>query len=260
MGDNKLELVIEVDAAKGNANIKSINDSLSGAERAAVQFANNGSAAMDVKGATAGNLLADSIKSAVTWIKEWSIGAAQAAAHVERLQAGMMALSRANGVSSESSRKAVEAIKAVGFAGADAVSVVNRLIVSGIGTASAQTIATMAKDIAAVGGTTRAEAADALVNAIEYGNARALRRTGLPKLDFESSIKTAEDKSGYKLTEEEKVQVRLNEVLKEGVKIKGAGVEMDKTAEGQAEKLRLEIEALKESIGKSMQGEFKSFL
>ena len=47
----------------------------------------DGMTASMVKGATAGNLLADAIKGALEWAKEWTIGAAMAAAHDERLVA-----------------------------------------------------------------------------------------------------------------------------------------------------------------------------
>lgn len=68
--NNKLELVVEVEGNKTNASIKSINTGLSSMEQAASKAARGASAGIDgltvsmVKGATAGNLLADSIKKA----------------------------------------------------------------------------------------------------------------------------------------------------------------------------------------------------
>ncbi|MGC8884865.1 MAG: hypothetical protein ACP5UT_18760, partial [Bryobacteraceae bacterium] len=69
MADNRLELVVEVDANRANASIKSVNSSLSSMEAAAVKTARGAAQSIDgmtaamVKGATAGNLLADAIKS-----------------------------------------------------------------------------------------------------------------------------------------------------------------------------------------------------
>jgi hypothetical protein len=81
MPDNsKLELIVEVDVNKANASIKSVNTGLSSMEQAATQAARGASQGIDgmtasmVKGATAGNLLADSIKKALDWAKEWTIG------------------------------------------------------------------------------------------------------------------------------------------------------------------------------------------
>jgi hypothetical protein len=262
----KLELTVQVDPQQANAALGSFNKTLSDTEQSAVRAARNSSTAMDgmtasiVKGATAGNLLADSIKSVVSWLKEWSIGAVEAEAHVERLQVGMLALSKANGVAAESAMNAVASFQKAGFATADATAAVNRLIVAGINVDNAKKLATMANDVAAISGTTRPEAAAALMNAVEYGNARDLRRIGLPKIDFEGAIKQRETATGYKVTEDEATLIRLNLVLQERIRIQGAGAAADKTAEGQAEKLRLEIEALKLAIGQDLQGEYKKLL
>jgi hypothetical protein len=73
--DNKLELVFEVDANKANASIKSVNTGLSSMERAAGKAARGASTGIDgltvgmVKGSAAGNLLEDSIKTALDWAK-----------------------------------------------------------------------------------------------------------------------------------------------------------------------------------------------
>jgi len=83
---NKLELVVEVDVNKANASIKTINTGLSSMEQAASKAAHGAAAGMirygqHGEGATAGNLIAESIKKALDWAKEWTIGAAQFAAH-----------------------------------------------------------------------------------------------------------------------------------------------------------------------------------
>jgi hypothetical protein len=103
--DNKLELVVEVDVNKANASIKTINTGLFSMEQAASNAARGAAAGMDqmtasmVKGATAGNLIAESIKKALDWAKEWTIGAAQFAAHTDRMGLSMQALAKAHGVS-----------------------------------------------------------------------------------------------------------------------------------------------------------------
>src|ERR1035441_1500084 len=126
MPDNKLELVVEVDVNKANASIKSINTGLSSMEQAAGKAARGASAGIDgltismVKGSAAGNLLADSIKKALDWAKEWTLGAAQHAAHTDKMSLSMAALAKAYGVSAEASNLAVEAVKKVGFGTQDA--------------------------------------------------------------------------------------------------------------------------------------------
>ena len=119
-GTNKLELVVEVDVNKANASIKSVNTGLSGMEQAAAKAARGASAGIDgmtasmVKGAAAGNLIAESIKKALDWAKEWTLGAAEHAAHTDKMSLSMASLAKAHGVSAEASNKAVEAVKTVG--------------------------------------------------------------------------------------------------------------------------------------------------
>jgi hypothetical protein len=90
--DNKLELVIQVQADKANAQIKNVNQSLAGIERIAVSVAQNASAgikgmtACTVKGSLAGNLLVKTIRGAAEWVKEYVAGAVEMAAHTERLR------------------------------------------------------------------------------------------------------------------------------------------------------------------------------
>ena len=89
--DNKLELVIEVEADKANARIKGVNQRLAGVEGVAVSVAKNASEGIDgmtasmVKGSLAGNLLAEAIKGAAESVKGCLAGAVEMAAHTERL-------------------------------------------------------------------------------------------------------------------------------------------------------------------------------
>src|SRR3974377_2284486 len=88
--NNQIELVVTVEVDKANQSIKSVNANLSGIETAATKSARAASQGIDgmtasmVKGATAGNLLADSIKKALEFAKEWTVEAAKEAAHPDR--------------------------------------------------------------------------------------------------------------------------------------------------------------------------------
>jgi len=91
--DNKLELVVTVDTDKANASIKSVNAGLSSIETSAVNAARGASRGIDgmtaamVKGATAGNLLADAIKRALGWVKEFTAGWVMLAAQNAKAEA-----------------------------------------------------------------------------------------------------------------------------------------------------------------------------
>ena len=98
--DNTLQLVIQVDADKANASIKSVNTGLSSIETTAVSAARGASHGIDgmtasmAKGAVAGNLLAEAIKSAVETAKSWTLEAVQYAAHTSRMTVVMQQLAR----------------------------------------------------------------------------------------------------------------------------------------------------------------------
>ena len=84
--NNQIELVVTVEVDKANQSIKSVNANLSSIETAATKSARGAAQGIDgmtasmVKGATAGNLLADAIRKAIDTVKEWTIDAAKQAA------------------------------------------------------------------------------------------------------------------------------------------------------------------------------------
>src|SRR5512138_1343803 len=147
MADNKLELIIEVDPARANAGIKSVNAGLSSMEQAAVKGGAAASAGMDqftasmVKGATAGNLIADAIKKAIDFAKSWTIEAAKMAAHEQRMEASGRALAKAHGIANEQFEKAVESVRKIGFHGEDAVHAIDRMIIADLELSKAQGLA-----------------------------------------------------------------------------------------------------------------------
>src|ERR1035437_6698782 len=251
---NKLELVVEVDVNKANASIKSVNTGLSSMEQAATQAARGASQGIDgmtasmVKGATAGNLLADSIKQALNWAKEWTIGAAQYAAHTDKMALSLASLSKAHGISSDAANKAVQAVKSVGFETQDAIHTIDRLIVADIGLSKAQGLAKIAKDAAAIENISAPEALEKILQSIEFGNARALRSAGL-RVDFSRDLQIRELQLGRTLTDNEQVQVRYNAVMKAAANIQGAGAAAAGSAEAQSQALAREVNELKEAVG-----------
>src|SRR5664279_2954462 len=119
--NNKLQLVVEVDVNKANASIKSVNTGLSSMEQAAGKAARGASTGIDgmtasmIKGAAAGALLADAFRSAIDWVKAWTIEAARSAANLERMEAVTHTVARAFGIGSQAADQAVESIKKIGY-------------------------------------------------------------------------------------------------------------------------------------------------
>ncbi len=208
--DNKLELVVEVDVNKANASIKSVNAGLSSIESTAARSARGAAAGIDgltvsiVKGATAGNLLADAIKKVVEWAKSWTIEAAKMAAHESRMEASGRALARAHGVAAEAFERAVEAVRKIGCHGEDAIHTIDRLIIADLDLAKATGLAKVAKDAAVIENIAAPAALAKILQAIEFGNARALRSAGLV-VNFQREIQTEELRLGRTLTDNETI-------------------------------------------------------
>ena len=263
--NNKLELVVEVDVNKANASIKSVNTGLSSMEQAASKAARGASAGVDgmtasmVKGATAGNLLAEGIKKAIEWAKEWTIGAAEHAAHADKMGMSMVALAKAHGVAEEAAKKSVEAVKKVGFSTEDAIHAVDRLMVADMSLSKAEGLAKVAKDAAAIENVSPGEALEKLLMAIESGASRGLRTMGI-FVDLNKEVDRQEKLSGKTLDENEVRQLRYNAVMREAAKIQGAAAAASGSAEAQSKALAREVNELKEAVGEQFQGYLRSWV
>jgi Holliday junction resolvasome RuvABC DNA-binding subunit len=265
MADNRLELVVEVDTNRANASIKSVNASLSSMEASAVKTARGAAQGIDgmtaamVKGATAGNLLADAFKSALTWAKEFTVGSVMMAAQNAKAEASLKALANAHGVGAAAAARQVSAIEDIGFEYTEAAHAVQRLIVADLELSKAQGLAKLAKDAAAVQNITAGEALESIVMAIESGASRGLRTLGL-FVDFQKEAQIAQLQLGRALTETEEKQLRYNAVIREGAKIQGAHAVASQTVEGQLGALRREFNNLREDIGAKFQDDFKALI
>jgi len=265
MADSKLELVVTVDADKANASIKSVNAGLSSIETTAVSAARGASRGIDgmtaamVKGATAGNLLADAIKTALSWAKSWTIDAAKLAAHEARLEASTLALARAHGVSTAAALKAVEAVRQIGYHGEEALHTIARFIAADMDLAKAEGLAKLAKDAAAIENIPAAEALEKLLMAIEGGYSRGLRTMGI-FVNLEKELTLEELRRNRALTEAEQKQVRYNAIMREGAKIQGAHAAASGEAEMMLQALGRQMHELREQVGARFQTEFKDLI
>lgn len=156
MADNKLELVVEVDVNKANASIKTVNSGLSSIERTAAKAAHGASSSIDgmtaamVKGATAGSLLADAIKSAVAWAQESTVGSVIMAAENARAEASLKALATAHGVGAAARPRGRWRRLKIGFEFTEAAHAVQRLIVADMDLAKVEGLAKNREHAAAV--------------------------------------------------------------------------------------------------------------
>ncbi|HOQ48103.1 MAG TPA: hypothetical protein PK157_22545 [Bryobacteraceae bacterium] len=263
--DNKLELVVTVEVDKANQSIKSVNTNLSNIEATSTKAARSASQGIDgmtasmVKGATAGNLLADAIQRVIDFGREWTIGAARQAAQEDRLVAVTRTLARVHGDGAAAAAKAIEAIRQIGYTSEDATTSVQKLIIADIGLQKAQGLARVAKDAAAVSteGIGAAEAFEKIMLAIETGQSRGLRMMSL-FVDLNKAVQVEELKRGRTLTDLEAKQVRYNAVMRAATEIQGAAAAKAASVDGQMEKLSRELKELKDDVGRAFQSELKA--
>ena len=211
-----------------------------------------------VKGATAGNLLADAIKKAIEFAKEWTIEAAKEAAHADRAVAITRTLAKAHGDGAGAAQKAIEAIRKVGFAAADATTNVQKLIIADIGLDKATSLAKIAKDAAAVNteGLDATQAFEKLMLAIETGQERGLRTMSLfPKMaEAEEVARLQAQLHGKTLSDLEVKQVRYNAIVEASKTIHGSAAEAAGTFDGQMAKLSRDMKDLQGGRGQGVPG------
>ena len=125
-----------------------------------------------------GNLIAESIKKALEWAKDWTI-------------------------------------KKLGFSTEDAIDAVDRLMIADMSLSRAEGLAKVAKDAAAIENITPGEALEKLLMAIESGASRGLRTMGL-FVDLKKEVERQEKLTGKTLDENEVLQLRYNAVHARG--------------------------------------------
>jgi hypothetical protein len=182
------------------------------------------------------------------WAKEWTIEAANHAAHTDKMGLSMVALAKAHGVAEEAANKSVEAVKKVGFSTEDAIHAVDPHMISDMNLSKAQGLAKVAKDAAAIENITPGEALEKLFMSIESG--ASLRTMGI-FVDLNKEVEEVarqEKLTGKTLDENEIRQLRYNAVMREGAKTQGAAAAASGSAEAQSKALAREV------IGKKFQG------
>jgi hypothetical protein len=97
------------------------------------------------------------------------------AAHESRMEASRRALAQAHGIAAEAFEKSVEAVRKIGYHGEDAIHTIDRLIIADLDLLKAAELAKVAKDAAAIQDIAAPEALEQILQAIKFGNARALR-------------------------------------------------------------------------------------
>jgi hypothetical protein len=141
-----------------------------------------------------------------------------------------------------------------------ALRTINRLIVADLGLEKAEGLAKLAKDAAILDENLNApEALEGILRAIEFGHERALKQLGI-RVQFDKEVELAELRLGRTLSENEKVQLRYNAVMKAGAEIQGTAAAASETAESQMNRLAQEVRDLRKAIGQEFVEEYRAII
>lgn len=127
------------------------------------------------------------------------------------------------GISNQQLNETAEAVRKSGISMIESRSIVTRLVQSNIDLANASKLARLAQDAAVIGQVNSSDALDRLVFGITSAQVEVLRGIGI-NVSFEQSYAKLAKEMGVNqaaLTEQEKLQARLNVVLGEASKLTG---------------------------------------
>lgn len=175
------------------------------------------------------------------------------AARVETLQVVLDNVGRNAGYGSDQVRALVKEVEALGITTRAAQTIVTRMVQAQLDLGSATQLARVAQDAAVIGNVNSSEALERLLHGIVTLQPEILRTVGITvSLEQEYQKFTAQTgRSIESLSQQERQQVALNAVLREGAKIQGTYVEAMTTADKQAGSLARHVEQLQVAIGQA---------
>jgi len=149
-------------------------------------------------------------------------------------------------------------VRKIGYHGEDAIHTIDRLIIADLDLSKATGLAKVAKDAAAIEDIAAPEALEKILQAIEFGNARALRSAGLV-VNFEREITTRELLLGRTLSDNEKCRLATTP-SEGGRRDPGRHAGALGEAELQMKAFSREAHELREAVGVQFQDQFKAVL
>ena len=253
------------------ADVSGFTSGTAQADRSAIQHANimtamgnqtSGSmakmgVAMGVGLAATAKML-DGITKLATGLKDFVASSVSVSARVSEMNIVLENLAKQNGYTSQEINAAVKSVKALGITSTSAQQAVAQLVRYNIDLASASKLARVAQDAAVLSQSNSSETLDRLIYGVSTMNNRVLRTAGLMVQAGASTEKYAKSlgKATDDLTETERIQAMLNEVLEAGTKITGTYEAAMTSAGKQARSLPRYIEEVQEAIGNRLYGAY----
>lgn len=196
-----------------------------------------------------GELLVSAIKQVLSALKEATVGASLYAARTETLLVTTDTLSKVNRLNGDAVRYVVENVKTLGITTQEANSTIQTMIFAQLDLAKATDLARLSQNAAIIQGQNSSEALQGIIHGIVTRQPEVLRTYGIV-VNFEQEFIKAARTLGHELSSNEKTQLAMNVVLREGAKITGAYEAAMGTAGKQLTSLKRYVDEAKNAVGK----------
>ncbi len=227
MPENKVQIVVEVDAKTGQATIRQLGEEMKGAGRKGAAGFGQASAGADRLGQSMTPVigLAQQLGLAIGAVSTVMLAKdlAMAAARYETLGVAMENVGNRAGYTRSELDDIAGSLQKNGIAMMESRQTILRMAQAHIDLAKASEIARIAQDAAVIGGINSSEAFERMINGIQSGEILILRNIGI-NVNFENSYKKLASqlgKTSNDLTENEKMLARTNVVMEAGAGIAG---------------------------------------
>lgn len=216
--------------------------------RTAAQQQNNDTTSQSI---IKGLLYSEVLLKVVGAIKEITVESTLYAARTQQLNVIMDQLAKVNGLSVPAVRATADAIKGLGITTQESRSVINQMIFAQLDLSKATDLARLAQNAAKIAGVSSSEALSGIVNGIVEQRVQILRTYGI-QVQFEQALIRGAAQLGKTretLTDYERSNIALNEVLSKGPRIFGAYEVSLSTASGQMQSMKRYIDEAKNALG-----------
>jgi hypothetical protein len=198
-----------------------------------------------------GILYSEAIMGAARALKEVTVESALYAARTQQLNTVMDQLARTNGLSVSAVRAQADAVKALGITTQESRETINRMIFAQLDLNKATDLARLSQNAAKIAGISSSEALNGIIAGIVEQRIQMLRTYGI-QVSFEQAFirgAAAIGKTRETLTDYERANIALNEVLAKGPRIMGTYEVSLTTAAGQMQSMKRYVDEARNALG-----------